>query len=218
VKNALLAILGSALAGGAVFFATRRRATLNADQLADFLTGNDQLPDAATAWAHDIAEAALRTAPSDYFPELDGDAAVKRWALLLVAIGDHESHFGTGAGYFPKSDPTGYGDKGNAFGFWQIDRHYHWDFIKSDAAQSVFGQALYIASRILAPNWRRFAFVADQSARERLAVISYNASAARIAAMIASGASVDAADATTTKMADGTPYGTDVLSRVERMS
>jgi hypothetical protein len=187
---------------------------MTASELVDYLA--PRAPDAAQPYLFEVARAAIDTQPRDFFPQ-DPDAALRRWALLIVAIGDHESHFGTGAGYFPKDDPTGWGDRGNAFGFFQIDKRYHWTFIQSAAAQTVYGQALY-AAKLLRANWARFSQVEDQDERERLAVITYNAGAERIAKMIASGATVEDADATTSKMADGTPYGADVLARLERMT
>jgi hypothetical protein len=210
-----LAIAGALIAGGAAFFAFRRRSTMDASTLAARIVQGSSFP---PELAPELADAAIRTLPRDYFPELDPDAALVRWALLLTAISEHESWHGQAPGYFPKGDVKGWGDRGNAFGFWQIDRRFHWTFIQSEASQSIFGQALYAARRILAPNWARFAFIAEQGERERLAVIAYNASAARIETMIRAGSSVDDADDTTTRTADGTPYGADVIARLERMA
>jgi hypothetical protein len=213
-----LSALAVAAMGGGAYLVLRRRSTMSTVDLADFLA--KRAPQHAS-YAYDVARAAIATAPRDYFAE-DADEGLRRWALLLFAIADHESaaagqDFGTAPGYQPPGDVAGWGDRGNAFGFFQIDRRYHWAFIQTDAAQTVYGQALY-AAKLLAKNWRRFQGIEDANERERLAVITYNASLERVAMMIAAGASVDAADATTSKTADGTPYGIDVLSRVEEWS
>jgi hypothetical protein len=215
-RRALQLAVAAAAAGGAgAYFMLRRKSKMSAEELADYIVKRG--PVGVSSYAYDIARAAIDTVPRDYFPQ-DADAALQRWALLIVAVGDHESAFGNAPGFYPKNDPTGWGDRGNAFGFFQIDKHYHWSFIQSDAAQTVYGQALYAARRILASNWLRFAKVEDAEEREHLTVITYNASAVRVAQMVAQGASAEDADNTTTKTADGTPYGADVLARLERMT
>jgi hypothetical protein len=168
------------------------------------------------AYASDVAVAAMQTLPRDFYDPAaqdDFDAALRRWALLLAAVGDHESGFGTLPGYFPKGDPSGWGDHGNAFGFFQLDKHFFWTFIQSAQAGSVTSQAI-MAGGLLKTNFGAFA---DQpiDSRERLAVICYNASRKRIRAMIDNGSTVEEADATTTKTKNGTSYGADVLARLD---
>jgi hypothetical protein len=211
--RALLAAVG---VGAAAYLVTRRRSILQEADVATFLIAN--APRSALPYVNEVARAAIQTCPRDYYPktfdgEPNADGALLRWALLLCAVGDHESAFATAPGYEPKGDPTGWGDRGNAFGLFQIDRRYHWTFIQSAAAQTIYGQALY-AAKILADNFDHFSNVTDPGEREQLAVITYNASRARISQMLQDGATVAAADATTTKTAAGVPYGADVLSRI----
>lgn len=49
----------------------------------------------------------------------------------LMSLGYVESQYGYAPGYDPKGDPGGWGDNCNAFGYFQIDKRYHSQFIKS---------------------------------------------------------------------------------------
>jgi hypothetical protein len=194
----------------------RRRTTMTIPELATYLV--QRAAPTVAPWASDVAAAAIQTLPRDYHPpdaQGDADAELRRWALVLAAIGDHESGFGNAPGYTPRGDPAGWGDKGNAFGFFQLDRHYFWHFIQTPGAASVTQQGI-IAGGLLKSNFSTFAKWAFPE-RERLSVITYNASRTRVVQLLAQGGSVEDADATTSKIA-GVPYGTDVLARVEEWS
>jgi hypothetical protein len=207
-----VAVLG--LGAAFALWYTRRRYSMTREELTAYVTA--QAPSTVANYASDVATAAMNTLPRDYYDPAapdDGDAALRRWALLLAAVGDHESSFGAAPGYFPKGDPAGWGDRGNAFGFFQLDKHYFWTFIQSANAPSVTSQAI-VAAGLLKSNFAAFADL-PQDSRERLAVICYNAARKRIRAMIDSGSTVEEADATTTKTANGTPYGADVLARLD---
>lgn len=178
-----------------------------------------RLPAQGTRWAPNIAQGIAGTMPLDFVDPNGGDAGL-RWAIDVGAVGQYESAYGYAAGYSPIGDPTGWGDGGNAFGFWQLDKHYNSDFINSDAAQdpgmTVTAQAQR-AAQVLAGNWRSFKGVVDPAQREQLMFITYNASLSRIRGLIASGASIAAADATTTQRS-GQGYGQNVVNLVESLA
>lgn len=169
------------------------------------------LPANAVQYADDIAAGAVGTIPDDFVDPNGGDP-LQRWGADLAAVGQYESGFGTLRGYTPLNDPTGWGDRGNAFGFFQLDKRFHNAFITSpdaqDPNQTVGAQANY-AGGLLASNWAAFSYIADPLAREQLMFITYNASLARVQALIQGGASIAAVDATTTPR-NGTYYGANV--------
>lgn len=83
----------------------------------------------------------LKTATDTYSED------VRRFAALLL----RESEAGQASGYHPPGDPCGWGDAGNAYGLFQIDKRYHSDFIASGAAKDPQQQAFYACS-LLAQN------------------------------------------------------------------
>jgi hypothetical protein len=166
--------------------------------LADKLRAS-AIPEYSKPYVDDIVAAAEATQPTDYNDGLEA------WAKLLIAVADHESKFGNAVGYSPRGSPEGWGDGGNAFGFWQIDKHYHGAFIYSDDV-SIKAQAEYAGS-ILKENWQRFA---EYDQRTGLMLSAYNASPSRINRMLDDGATFAEVDATTTQRS-GHGYGQSVL-------
>ena len=82
----------------------------------------------------------------------------------VAALGLRESGFGYAPGYHPKGTHIGWGDDPDgpagprepyAFGFFQFDRRYWGDWIASDEAETVQGQA-NAACRLLSDNRRWF--------------------------------------------------------------
>ena len=202
---------GLALAGGGLWIAARalHKGGAVTSDIANYLRTHMQ--GEGLAYVDDIAAGIDGTMPQDFEdPDNPGDpvAAAHRWALDVAAIGQHESGYGTDVGYFPKGDPTGWGDRGNAYGFWQLDKHYNWAFIQSADAASVSGQA-HAAATKLAQNWAAFSDQ-DVASREAFMIITYNAGLGRVHGMVAQGATVAAADATTSQRY-GKGYAANVL-------
>lgn len=212
-RDSNLWLIGAALLGAGGYLLVRK----SQDAAVAGATGATlfQLQFDGQVYAADIAAGAAGTMPFDFIDPAGGDAAT-RWALDVAAVGEYESGYGTDRGYSPAGDPTGWGDAGNAFGFWQLDKHYHNDFITSTDAQdpttTVSAQAGYAAS-LLASNYKSFNFVVDPAAREQLMFITYNASLSRVKNMIAGGAPVAQVDATTTQRG-GQGYGANVVNLV----
>lgn len=113
----------------------------------------------------------------------------------IAALGLRESGWGWARGYAPKGDPCGWGDHGHAFGFLQIDKRWHRDFVGSVRAQDPFQQALYACS-ILRDARRWFVQSSlntqDRDHLERMVYAAYNAGPARIRDHVVLGHSPDA--------------------------
>lgn len=209
-RNDMLLLAALAAIGlGVIYVGKKTVDATQADALSAYLA--TILPSEAAPYASDIAAGAVGNVPDDYVDPNGGDPLL-RFGLVLAAIGDWESGYGTLNGYTPAGDPLGWGDAGNAFGFWQLDKHYHASFIASADAQdpnaTVAAQANEAAGE-LASNYAAFAAVSDPLAREQLMIITYNASLSRVKNLINGGASIAAADATTTQRY-GQGYGAGV--------
>ncbi len=70
-------------------------------------------------------------------------AAYDQNPFILAGVGLRESGFGWAPGYEPKGDPCGWGDKGNGFGLFQIDKRYHATFVESEWSKEPVNQAGY---------------------------------------------------------------------------
>lgn len=214
--NKWLWIIG-ALALGAVILSRKKLIDMSdADAITQYL--QSKLPSNAAQYAEDIAAGVVGSMPSDFVDPNGGDPKL-RWALDVAAVGQYESGFGTYPGYTPAGDPLGWGDAGNAFGFWQLDKHYHNAFITSpdaqDSANTVSAQANYAAG-ILAGNWASFAGQ-DPETREYLMYVTYNASLSRIKGLVGQGQTLTQIDATTTQRS-GAGYGANVAQLVSSWS
>lgn len=185
--------------------------------LSSYLQG--RVPAVAQPYVDDIAQGATGTMPLDFVDPNGGDPAL-RWALDVASVGQYESAYGTDSGYSPTGDPLGFGDGGNAFGFWQFDKRYHAIFIATDAAQDpsrTVGAQAHYAAGLLAKNWKAFDDVDDPGEREQLMFITYNASLSRVQSLINGGQTVAAADATTTQRY-GEGYGQNVVNLVNSLT
>jgi hypothetical protein len=101
--------------------------------------------------------------------------------FLLAAICLRESGAGWAPGYEPPGVCDGWGDRGNGFGLFQIDRRYHPQFVSSPDAHSPDRQAAY-ACRILCDHrdWLcrvHPPLLSDPDLKCRAVLASYNAGA-----------------------------------------
>ena len=140
---------------------------------------------------------------------------------LLAAVGLRESLLGWARGYFPRGQAVGWGDRGYAFGLFQIDMRTWESYLRrfKSAMVTPEGQAT-LAAMILDSNLRLLGLAFPDLAAEPLeqaAVAAYNASVGKVAAQIYAGASVDAV--TTGSGGPGSPgdYSRDVLAREKNL-
>lgn len=119
---------------------------------------------------------------------------LERWRFILRVVSKERKldpfEFGglmlreSGGGVFlvPKNDPCGWGDEGNAFGLFQIDKRYHRQFVESPGAQWPITQARYAADLLVqnrAVLKRHFPGIGDTRLREGM-FCAYNASMRRV--------------------------------------
>lgn len=130
---------------------------------------------------------------------------------LLAGICLRESLAGWAPGYGPKGRPDGWGDKGFAFGLFQIDRRWHDAFTSSEHAADPFEQARY-ACILLGEARRQFKrsggrFVSPHLV-ERATVAAYNAGFGAVFHAVDAGRDPDSPTT-------GHDYSRDVLRRAE---
>lgn len=97
------------LGGGAALFLLRKQAAVIGGEIVDEVKKSVfyvVIPNEAQPYADTILQVAAEQAVDP---------------LLIVALGDQETKWATGAGYSPKGDPRGTGDAGHGHGIMQID-------------------------------------------------------------------------------------------------
>jgi hypothetical protein len=105
----------------------------------------------------------------------------------FAALGLRETEFGQSLGYAPKGDPLGWGDGGHGYGFFQIDKRFHPEFIRSKYAMTVTGQAGY-AMNLLRQNREWFQGKGlTGPLLERATYAAYNTNERRVLAAIKNG-------------------------------
>jgi soluble lytic murein transglycosylase-like protein len=95
---------------------------------------------------------------------------------LILALGYRESWLGWSPGYEPKG-PCGWGDNGNAWGLFQIDKRFHGMFVHSLDAQDAEKQMFY-ALKLLTDNKDCFSRAFPNEGQDtliRLSLAAYNA-------------------------------------------
>lgn len=106
--------------------------------------------------------------------------------FILAALALRESDATWGLPYHPKGDPCGWGDGGNAYGIFQIDKRWHSMFISSMAAKTPEGQANYAAG-LLDQNksrlHRMFPYL-QECQLQMAALCAYNAPLVKVARAI----------------------------------
>ncbi len=75
--------------------------------------------DDAKRWAFEAVISDAAAQYSDVILRVAGEKDVD--PFLIVALGERETHWGTGAGYYPAGSPAGTGDNGHGRGLMQID-------------------------------------------------------------------------------------------------
>lgn len=99
---------------------------------------------------------------------------------LFAALVLRESGGGWAPGYVPQGAIDGWGDKGFAYGLFQIDRRFHQEFIESKGAKTVRGQAVY-ALRLLKSNRRLLRVICKvPDLLERATYAAYNCGAGNV--------------------------------------
>ena len=110
-----------------------------------------------------------------------------RFAALML----RESGGGQALGYFPKGEIDGWGDGGNAYGLFQIDKRFHAKFLASPEAKTAVGQAVY-ALGLLCSNRRLIRVVCHvPDLAERAAYAAYNCGVGNVFAALRKGLDPD---------------------------
>lgn len=123
---------------------------------------------------------------------------------VLAAIGLRESRFGTAAPYWPKNTADGWGDgateaepaKGYGYGYFQIDKRFHREFLNRQDRKDPAEQAFYACS-ILRGNraWfkRNPSIRTDDAERlQRMVVAAYNCGCGNVKKALDAGLDIDA--------------------------
>lgn len=123
---------------------------------------------------------------------------------VLAAIGLRESRFGFAAPYWPKGTPDGWGDgstesepsKGYGYGYFQIDRRFHRDFLNRQDRSDPSQQAKYACS-ILRDNRAWFKRnpsipTGDAERLQRMVVAAYNCGCGNVRKCVSEGLDIDA--------------------------